>query len=426
MEIQTFMLLLSVVFVVAIIGFWAGRKAQSQSKSPLESSEPADDSSLAMEIVDDSDQGIISWREIDTLPEICNLDRVANTCAINWARQLATDCLAKSMTLPGKTVEIFFDSAIQKGLDEGIYEVMSAIGGGHRLMARNPVSPKQIVGHGRFKIGNLKKIGAGVFNILSIAVAQAHLVEINKSLLNIDKGIKDLRNFLENKDCAKLEGTYNYLLQIVHFMRRLDSSDQLPVEKRSELESISSQLMEWESQIRREAEAINRQTENQRHEDTIGTGKIFSKLMEHSGALEKLVKKYQLFLQLSGLFKLISACLDPVAFRDQSISILHIEKATEDSIMAAIDQILRKSDMLDQSSLNKLVTKLQRKQDLKKRVEYIKQNFQSAQNTYDRLVNQLSQKLHNMTDSKGNVRVAIKFDKEGSPEDVRVLSDNRP
>lgn len=260
MEIEIIVIVGAIAILVTIAGIWVARHLRASRASadtavsgnviavganptplsiatperpPSRQLVPVDDPTVAGDLVVLGVNGevMLACREIDYLPPSPHPDEEENGVALNRARQLSTDLIRGSMMLPGKTVEIVFDPAIQRGLSSGTFEVVKvASGDGQRLMART-VDSKKFVGQGRFiAAGKLKQLGVGAFHIVSIAVAQAHLAEINKNLEEIKGGIKDIRDFMEIKDNAQLTGTVEYLEYIVDFIRRMDSPDQLPIE----------------------------------------------------------------------------------------------------------------------------------------------------------------------------------------------------
>lgn len=376
-------------------------------------------------ILDNNGNVVLTGYERDPLPKQ-GTDDTKNEAALNCAKQIAPELLTKSLTLPGKTVEIAFDPAIQKGLNTGTYEIVKvASGEGKRLMAR-AIDSKQLVGQGRFmEIGKLRQIGVGAFHIVSIAVAQAHLMEINKNLEAIKEGLQAIRDFLEIKDIAKLEGTIKYLEHIVDFIRQMATPDSLPSEKRNELEAIRREMMAWNSQIKQEAEGLREKIEKQKDEDFFGTGDTFEKLKEHAAAVEKVIKKFRLLLRQANLFNLISAYLDPMTFRDKdAIRIFQFDPA-EHALFLTL-QILRwQSNCLLRGAIwNRDETLREREEEMEVKVHVLEYRTRGAKKSFTSGMSQLENYLKGIRDPQGKVRMAIAFDGAGNPEHVQLLSES--
>lgn len=376
-------------------------------------------------ILDANGEVMLTCCEIEYMPTSQNQNEERNSVAIDRARQLATDLLTRAITLPGKTVEITFHPAVQEGLDSGVYEIIKvASGNGQRLMAR-AVDSKRFVGHGRFmKAGQLKKIGVSAFHIVSIAVAQAHLAEINENLEQIKEGVKDIRDFLEDKDIAQLSGTLGYLKYIVEFISRMESPDQLPIEKRTELESIRREMMIWVVQIEQEARRLSDKIKEQGDEDSWsgGTGNTFEKLKEHARASERLIRKYKLLLRTAGLLYMTSAYLDPVVFKDKDgIRILQAYEATN-TLLGALQQLEEKSESLLSSAVwNRKETLEQRKQHIKQEVWLLGDQTRQEERFFADGIGRLKNKVRRIADPQGKVRITITFDNESNPEYVELV-----
>lgn len=454
MEIETFLIVAVVAIVAAAVGFLFARRLGASralddtavSDNEIEAREnfrpspivmpesppssqlaPIDDPTLAGDLVVLGGNGEVMWscREIDCLPPSRDLDDGENGAALNRARHLVTELITRSMMLPGKTIEIAFDSAVQRGVSSGAYEVVKvASGDGKRLMAR-VIDSKKFVGQGRFmEAGKLKQLGIGAFHIVSIAVAQAHLAEINENLAEIKADVKDIRDFLEDKDIAKLRGTIEYLEYVIAFIRRLDSPDNLPIEKSNELESIRREMMGWIAQIEQEAGQFLKRIEGQGDEDGLsgGTGKTFEKLKEHSIVAQRLVRKYRLLLRTAGLFYLTLAYLDPMALRDRdAIRILQPDAATN-GLLFALQQLREKSETLLGSALwNKKETLKARQEKIMQEVQKLGGQTREEKKCFADGMVRLESLLSRIGDSQGIVRMAITFDSEGNPKHVKLV-----
>ena len=132
-------------------------------------------------LVDDNGTELIRSSELHYSPQdLQPLDEASP--AVKRTVNLASDFFKGAITLPNKTVEIVFKPNIQKGLDEGIYKLMTTKQGETLADAIN-ISNQTIVGKGRIvEAGKINQLMVGAFQLVSIAVAQTHLSDINRSL----------------------------------------------------------------------------------------------------------------------------------------------------------------------------------------------------------------------------------------------------
>ncbi|WP_333966885.1 hypothetical protein [Burkholderia orbicola] len=180
---------------------------QSLSESPV--------FGINLDFIDSTGNVVFNTRELPRFPSDAVILDDTHGVALARGRQLAADVFKGSLGLPNKTVEIVFDPDIQRKLAEGTLEVVPAIGGGTRAMARR-VDNGQIAAHGRvLEGGRVRQMAAGAFQLLSIAVAQSHLDDISRNLISIKNEIAGIREQLHINAKSRLTGTVDYLSRVV-------------------------------------------------------------------------------------------------------------------------------------------------------------------------------------------------------------------
>ena len=153
--------------------------------------------------------------EVNELPTIPRRAMVvdANAPEVRSLGNVAIATLKDGAALRGKTLEVVFKKNIAAGLKTGEYELMKTATG-ERLADAVDIgrSGKPVVGKGRLiESGSGKQLAAGAFQLLSIAVAQAHLAEINDNLKAISDSIDDLTSRLEDRYKGVKDGNIKYL-----------------------------------------------------------------------------------------------------------------------------------------------------------------------------------------------------------------------
>lgn len=123
---------------------------------------------------------------------------------------------------------------------------------------------------------------AAVWQVASVVVAQKHLADISAKLDDIKQGIDDLKNLFQDKLDGDIEGTYNYLREVVTTFER----GQVPKFARLELEACRRQLLQIESALMRMFD--RRLKEAVQHKETVGTGDLLQDTLRRYDDLDRI------------------------------------------------------------------------------------------------------------------------------------------
>ena len=123
---------------------------------------------------------------------------------------------------------------------------------------------------------------AAVWQVASVVVAQKHLADISAKLDDIKQGIDDLKNLVQDKLDGDIEGTYNYLREVVTTFER----GQVPKFARLELEGCRRQLLQIESALMRMFD--RRLKEAVQHKETVGTGDLLQDTLRRYDDLDRI------------------------------------------------------------------------------------------------------------------------------------------
>jgi hypothetical protein len=123
------------------------------------------------------------------------------------------DIFKGAASVPNKTVEVIFKPEIHKGLIDGTYKLMETKSG--EILADAVDASNKVVGKARLiQGGKAKQLAGGAFQLVSIAVAQSHLADIERSLSAIKSSISEILERQENEDKARITGAFDYLREI--------------------------------------------------------------------------------------------------------------------------------------------------------------------------------------------------------------------
>lgn len=284
-------------------------------------------------------------------------------------------------------------------------------------------SDGKIAGHARIiEGGKARQLASGAFHLLSIAVAQSHLADINRSLADIQGAIERLHRTIDDKDHAQLRGSMNYLEYLVGFMRDLGSPDKFPQEKRNQLEAIKHQTMQWIEQLQLEANRLKSDIAQQAELDTFGTGATYDALAKHAANVSSLLQKRDVLLRILALLDIGTAYLDPIASGRWTLS---LEEKFSQSFNE-IDSLLstqrdRSFELLSKAVWNRQNTLEERRNTLIKQNESLRALTLEHQKSYSATAHLLSQQLKKYRTESQPVRTALTFDQHGEVSKVSIL-----
>lgn len=194
-----------------------------------------------------------------------------------------------------------FSSEVQRELKSGIYYQTA-----NSPIARS-TSTGSIKEHGKIiQSGQGKQLLTGGYQLLSIAVAQSHLADIEKSLSSIKSLVKSIQDKLEAEDRAKLKGAIRYIEnKIIPLIKNYDGQNEMAQEYKNEFQSIIRDIYTWEDKFLEEFEILNKEIQQLKSKDTFGTGNTYEELKTLLKRIEPLKERYGLILKLSNILNVV-------------------------------------------------------------------------------------------------------------------------
>lgn len=339
--------------------------------------------------------------------------------ALRRVRHLASDLFKGAVSIPNKTVEVVFNQDIQKGLAEGTYTLMRSNSG--EVLADAVNSSGKIVGKGRLiESGKARQLASGAFQLVSIAVAQSHLADIEQSLGSIKDSISAVLCKLDNEDESRITGAIDYLQGIAVHMKELRCPEELSQQKRNEIEGIIRESYAWRNKLEKELSSLTNDISNLKDLDTFGTGKTFNKLKELVEDAKPIINRQYLLINLASAINFVTAYLDP-AQREFS----RVSPASE-RWAVLINEFESAAKNQSSQKLTKAYWTFDEKLELRKdKIDNLsgrcRQDAIDQQRSYEQLSNTLDKSIRGLIDSDGKVRVAISFDECGEVKDAAIL-----
>lgn len=366
---------------------------------------------VTLDLVDVNELPAIPRRAIivdASSPEVQNLGNVAIAA------------LKDGVALRGKTLEVVFKKNIAAGLKTGTYELMKTTSGETLADAVDiGRSGRPVVGKGRLiESGAGKQLAAGAFQLLSIAVAQAHLAEINGYLKAISDSIDDLTSRLEDRYKGVKEGNIKYLRK--QFLRLAkDNTSALPTFAIQEIESITRETLQGEQSLIREVKSLLRRVDGLSDKDKVGTEASYRTLRSMAEESTLLVRQYEDIARIEYVVNAIRAISAPLA----SITDVGIEHEKIGDEFAKLAETLRhKTGQIIQAKFTNSEEMLEfRREKVLGITDRAWRSYEEARQRSIAATQSLRDQLVALDADTGEVRLALAYDADGKLERAAIV-----
>ncbi|MBY7839660.1 hypothetical protein KW460_21775 [Vibrio fluvialis] len=326
-----------------------------------------------------------------------------------------------AISVPNKTLELVFSPEVQKGLDLGSYQMMVPKSGLGDTFADVVDESGQIVGKGRLiEGGKVRQLASGAFQLVSIAVAQSHLADINDSLSKLNDAVESIINHLDNDDKSKISGALEYLKGIAEDIAQYKSAEALSAQKRVIIESIIKDSHTWVNKSLRDFENVIAAIEKQEDIDRFGgTEDTYNKLKWHSNRIKSIYEKREILSELHKLLYLILMYIDP-SLKDYSRPNLKVEKWQ--SLISKYRQILlrKNEELLTKAFWNADSTLKMRKENIEFHTNKSSDLLLKQDSIHSQSIATLNNDLLRIFNDN-ELRVALTFDSHGEVEQTAFV-----
>ncbi|MBC3808104.1 hypothetical protein H8K52_12190 [Undibacterium seohonense] len=426
---NTILLIAIIILVAAFISFILLLQRRTNSSASMIAPERIDlkpddaleiisDSGYNLAIFDDNGLKVLESREIEKIPVGAHMVE-SSSSAISRVKHLAADLFKGAAGIPNNTVEVLFKPEIHQGLIDGTYTLMKTKSG--EILADAVDASNKVVGKARLiQGGKAKQLAGGAFQLVSIAVAQSHLADIERSLSAIKDSISEVLERQENEDKARITGAFDYLREISTHMKELRCPDELPQQKRNAIEGIIKDSYSWRNKLEEDMTSLINTISKLTDRDTFGTGDTFEELKNLIDKVRPLLKRRELFLNLASAINFVTAYLDPAKREYSKIDV------NEDRWADLINQfkksaLERESTLLEKSFWNSNETLHLRKDKLRSLSSDYHRSGNDQQAEYFALRSSLAESMSRLIDPSGNVRIAISYDDQGNVCGAAIL-----
>lgn len=371
----------------------------------------SDIESANFELLDDQGQVVIASRQLDAMPK-GGLELSPTEGTGKLVTRLASDFFKAAVSIPGKTVEIVFHPHIQEGLRDGTFRLMRTETGEVLADAISSTS-KQVVGKGRIvQTGQVNQLAAGAFQLVSIAVAQSHLADIERSLSALKGGISQIQDSLEASEVANIKGGITYLQSISELLKSNGSPDQLSMPMQVTIAQLVMSSNVWREKLFEDVRSLTKRIQNQQDADTWGgTGNTFQALLSHLETTDKLATRHSLYTEFMRLLDFLLIYIDPLK---KNYARLQAEGAQWEELLSRLrSDLASKTDQLIKSRINNDEILQARKDKVNLKMEKFQRIGLEQLRAYEAFSLNLNERLDRMLSSTEGVRLAISFDTNG-------------
>ncbi len=360
--------------------------------------------SESLTIVDDKDVKMGELKLIDpTSISDLKLEN-SNNNEINRTMQFIADSVKGYIgTASSKTVELVFSQKSVEFMKNKKGEVLSI------LVDSDSKKIKEIP---KLKLtGQTKQLLTGGYQLLSIAVAQSHLADIEKSLSSIKSLVRSIQDKLEAEDRANLKGAIRYLEnKIIPLIKNYDGQNEIAQEYKNEFQSIIRDIYTWENKFLEEFEILNKEIQQLNSKDIIGTGNTYEELKTLLKRIEPLKKRYGLILKLSNVLNVVQKF---VYFDEKNVLNIDIQLEPFQNLMDEYNMSIdsKKVTLLD-SNFNKNDTSAERKKFIEILQNKQNNDFEQFILEYQKQSQSIDEYFENF--KNGRASIILSFDEESN------------
>lgn len=344
-----------------------------------------------------------------------------NSPAISRLRQLALDSGKAAVFLPGQTLQVVFKPEIQKGLQNGAYTLMKTKQG-ETLADAVSTSSSKIVGKGRLtQSGKVRQFAAAGFQLVSIAVAQAHLAEIAEGMRALNTKLDSITNRLEANDIAEIRGSIDYVRSIATVVHENHDPQALSSEMAQNLEATIRHSHTWLQKLLGHLTELVKEARALEDLDTFGTGKTFDALKDIVSRARALADRRAFYSDFTSTVNLLTSYIDPKRTRFTQAQTTSQEW---DQLMQTLATVLAKkaSELFkDDVVFNRESTLSSRRSEVNKELDALTAEAREVNTQSSARTARIEHTLAALQAPDKPVRLALTFDAKGEVVEAGLL-----
>ncbi|WP_181404134.1 DUF3944 domain-containing protein [Aliarcobacter cryaerophilus] len=288
-----------------------------------------------------------------------------NSIAVGGISHLLSDITKGTISVSNKTIELVFSPEVIEGIKNGNLYIAEG-----RAWVKN-VTTERFVGHAHIvEVGQTAQFLTGGYQLLSIAVAQSHLADIEKRLYSIDNSLKQIIEKLELEDKSRIQGAISYIKSILENIKKNDYKKELSPAQKNQIEQKNSDILHWRDKLLLEFDILVNDVYKIGNIDTFGTENIFNELKKViKDRINPLKDRYSLLIELNLLLTILIKYIDP---EDKEFTKIDINL---DEFSKKIELISKSIEDKQQSKLKSIFNKDYTLEDRKKVLDLLQNKY---------------------------------------------------
>lgn len=288
-----------------------------------------------------------------------------NSIAVGGISHLLSDITKGTISVSNKTIELVFSPEVIEGIKNGNLYIAEG-----RAWVKN-VTTERFAGHAHIvEVGQTAQFLTGGYQLLSIAVAQSHLADIEKRLYSIDNSLKQIIEKLELEDKSRIQGAISYIKSILENIKKNDYKKELSPAQKNQIEQKNSDILHWRDKLLLEFDILVNDVYKIGNIDTFGTENIFNELKKViKDRINPLKGRYSLLIELNLLLTILIKYIDP---EDKEFTKIDINL---DEFSKKIELISKSIEDKQQSKLKSIFNKDYTLEDRKKVLDLLQNKY---------------------------------------------------
>ena len=288
-----------------------------------------------------------------------------NSIAVGGISHLLSDITKGTISVSNKTIELVFSPEVIEGIKNGNLYIAES-----RAWVKN-VTTERFAGHAHIvEVGQTAQFLTGGYQLLSIAVAQSHLADIEKRLYSIDNSLKQIIEKLELEDKSRIQGAISYIKSILENIKKNDYKKELSPAQKNQIEQKNSDILHWRDKLLLEFDILVNDVYKIGNIDTFGTENIFNELKKViKDRINPLKDRYSLLIELNLLLTILIKYIDP---EDKEFTKIDINL---DEFSKKIELISKSIEDKQQSKLKSIFNKDYTLEDRKKVLDLLQNKY---------------------------------------------------
>ena len=253
--------------------------------------------------------------------------------------------------------------------------------------------------------GQAKQFLTGGYQLLSIAVAQSHLADIEKRLCNIENFLKQILEKLDAEDKSRIQGATEYIKSILLSIQKNEYKSELSSSQKNQIENINKDILHWKNKLLDEFKTLINEANSIKDKDTFGTENTFKELKKIlKERITPLKERYELLINLYLSLTILIKFIDPF---EKEFTRINFDLKEFDNKFDELNKIIEKQQSTLKSYFNSDDTLNERKKVLNILQLVHKNDFNNLGINYKDSISRIERNFNRINNEEISVIVSL-------------------